>query len=100
MILLGKYEEFSPNMGFQSITESLDTEPYDGKKEILEYLRKGNIHMVTATRIKDIFTDKQTNEKLVYMDDGKYSWTSRVIYYVDKYNLRLPNDFEQHVLGQ
>ena len=100
MILLGKYEEFAPGMGFPSIKEHLQNEPYESKAEILEYLRNGNIHMVTASRIVDVFTSEKVNSELVYMDDGKYSWSSKLPYYVDKYNLRLPKEFEAHVLKQ
>jgi len=99
VIVLGKYEEFAPGMGFPSIKEDLHKEPYKSKDAVLKYLRKGKVHMVTASKISDIFSGKPTNEELVYMDDGKYSWSSKIPYYVDKYNLRLPEDFEKHVLN-
>lgn len=100
VILLGKYEEFAPNMGFPSIKEYLQDEPYESKAAVLEYLNNGNVHMVTASKITDVFTGKKVNAELVYMDDGKYSWSSKLPYYVDKYNLRLPEEFEKHVLKQ
>ncbi len=34
------------------------------------------------------------------MSDGKYEWRSDVIYYVDKYDMELPDEFIQHVLAQ
>ena len=100
MILLGKYEEFAPGMGFPSINEHLQDEPYESKAAVLEYLRSGSVHMVTASRIVDIFTNEKVGSELVYMDDGEYSWSSKIPYYVDKYNLRLPKEFENHVLKQ
>ena len=33
------------------------------------------------------------------MTDGKYAWRSDVIYYVEKYNMSLLNDFIKHVLS-
>jgi hypothetical protein len=33
------------------------------------------------------------------MTDGKYSWSSAIPYYVEHYDLRLPKDFEDHVLS-
>ena len=54
--------------------------------------------MVTASRFNDIITGELTNRELVYMDDGEYSWSSKLPYYVEKYNLKLPEDFERHVL--
>lgn len=100
MIILGKYEEFAPGMGFPSIKTDLQKEPYASKEKILEYLRNGNVHMVTASRIVDVFTGTTVNSELVFMDDGKYSWSSKIPYYVDKYNLKLPEDFEKHILNQ
>lgn len=98
MIILGKYNEFAPNMGFPSIKDYLQKEPYESKETILKYLHNGNIHMVTASRIVDLISGETTNIELVFMDDGKYSWSSAIPYYVDKYNLKLPKAFEEHVL--
>lgn len=100
MIVIGKYEEFAPGMGFPSIKTHMQEEPYKSKDAVLKYLRGGNIHMVTASKVVDIFSGKATNTELVFMDDGKYSWSSKIPYYVDKYNLRLPKDFEDHILTQ
>ncbi len=34
----------------------------------------------------------------VCISDGVYVWSNILSYYVDKYNLRLPKDFEEHIL--
>jgi len=31
--------------------------------------------------------------------DEKYAWSESLSYYIDKYNLRLPPDFEKQILG-
>lgn len=98
MIILGKYDEFAPGMGFPSIREYLQNKPYKSQEAILQYLMSGNIHMVTASRFNDVITGELTDRELVYMDDGKYSWSSKLPYYVEKYNLKLPEDFERYVL--
>lgn len=100
MIIIGKYNELAPDMGFPSIKEHLHNEPYKSKDAILKHLRSGNVHMVTASRVVDAISGEITNIELVFMDDGKYSWSSTIPYYVDKYNLRLPKDFEDHILKQ
>lgn len=33
------------------------------------------------------------------MTDGKFTWNTTLAYYVENYNLRLPKDFEEHVLS-
>lgn len=100
MIIIGKYNELAPGMGFPSIKDHLQKEPYKSKDAILKHLRGGSVHMVTASRIVDVLSGEATNIELVFMDDGKYSWSSTIPYYVDKYNLRLPKDFEDHILTQ
>jgi len=34
------------------------------------------------------------------MSDGKYQWRSDIIYYVEKYDLELPEEFVNYVLEQ
>lgn len=99
MIIIGKYDEFVPGMGFPSIKDHIQKEPYKSKAAILKYLQSGKVHMVTASKVIDIFSGATTNIELTHMNDGKYSWNSRIPYYVDKYNLRLPQDFENHILN-
>ena len=97
-LFLGKYEEFAPGMGFDSVEDHIHDKPYDTKQAILRYLKSGKVHMVTAARIVDIFTGKRTNHQLVHMNDGEYSWNSKLIYYIDEYNLRLPKEIEDNIL--
>lgn len=99
VIVIGKYEEFAPGMGFPSIKEHMQEEPYKSKTAVLKHLRSGNVHMVTASKIVDVLSGEATNIELVFMDDGKFSWSSKIPYYVDKYNLRLPKEFENHILS-
>ena len=100
MIILFKYEEFGPGMGYPSIRNHLMNEPYEEKEKIIEYMKKGHVHMVNGSRMKDVFTGEPIKGEMLFMDDGKYSWTSKLIYYVDKYNLELPEDFIDHILNQ
>lgn len=99
MIIIGKYAEITPYMGFPSMEKYLQKEPYNTKETVLKYLNSGRVHMVTASRIVDAFSGEKTNIELVFMDDGKYSWSSKIPYYVEHYNLRLPEDFEKHILN-
>ena len=98
MVLLGMYNEFGPGMGLPSIKDSFQAERYPGQDMIIEYLRTGG-EVCMARPGSDI--DKFTGEKIGFesylKNDGEYSWYSYLSYYVDKYNLRLPEDFEQHV---
>ena len=98
MIVLGQYDELAPNMGFPSMRKHMTKEPYESKAAVLQHLRNGDVHMATASKVVDALSGETTNVELVFMDDGKYSWSSKIPYYVEKYNLRLPQDFENHIL--
>lgn len=93
MIIIGKYDEFAPGMGYPSVKDDCGKHPHQSKGKILEYLRSGNIHMVTASRIVDVFTGETTSNELFFMNDGMYSWSSKVTYYVEKIQLEPPERF-------
>lgn len=100
MIILGKYDELCPGAGYPRMKDNMERAPYANKEKILVYLKRGQVHMATAGKIEDVFTGEKTGMMLVYRNDGKYSWSSKMVYYVDKYNLRLPKEFEDHVLNK
>ena len=98
MIFLGAFEEFSPGMGFPSMREYLQEEPYETKQAVLERLRAGNVHMTAPGVILDVISGENTYQPLLHMNDGEYTWTTRLIYYIDRYNLRLPMEVENGFL--
>ena len=100
MILLGKYEELGPGMGFPSMKEFFAPEPYDGKERIVDYLMNhGTVCMVTASVVRDVFTGESAGYDKKFYEDGEFSWCNSLAHYVKKYNLRLPKEFENKVLN-
>ena len=71
---------------------------YLNKDKILQYLKNGKIVAVAAGFARDIFTGQRIKGELVAMSDGVYSWRSDIIYYVERYNMRLSDEFEEYVL--
>lgn len=68
------------------------------KNRVLEYLRKGKIIAVAPGRIRDIFTDEAVPGEILAYSDGKYYWNSETIYYFEKYNMKLPDEFINRIL--
>ena len=64
MIILSKYDELGPSMGFESMTKFFEPGPYPGKEKILDYLRNGEVHAVSASFVTDVFTGERVNYKL------------------------------------
>ena len=99
MISLIHYKEFGPGMSFPSMRDSFAKEPYKGMEEIAKYLEGGKPTFAQAHIPKDFFTGEIIPVESTGMTDGEFSWMSVLPYYVRKYYLRLPADFEKKVLN-
>ncbi len=95
------YREFGGGeMNLPSMKDHFEREPYEGKDRIINYLRhNGKSGYAKPGRI----TDKITGEVISFEEkgysDGEYSWLESLVYYVEKYNLRLLREFEEKVLN-
>lgn len=98
MIVIGKFRENYHDNSLPSIAELVSDTPIQNKNDVLRYLHKGKITSCSPARIRDIFTNEVMNIPLNCMTDGVYAWRSDVIYYFEKYNLKLDDDFIYHVL--
>ena len=83
-----------------SITSMFEEKPYPGMDKIVKYLEAGKPHMAIASRGVDALTGEAVMSFRDVRDDGEYSWSSMLSYYVKKYNMRLPKAFEDKVLRQ
>lgn len=100
MIYIGKYNEFSPGRGFPSLVDSFSDTPYPEKYRVAAYLRNGKLMGLAGPLYHDIFTGEVILLDSVFRNDGVYSWPQVLAYYVEKYNLILPEDFMNHILSQ
>ena len=81
-----------------SIKSAFENTPYNGIDRIVRYLEEGRVHLSAAGVGVDALTGKQVMHKKEILDDGEYSWSSMLPYYVKTYNMRLPKAFEDKVL--
>lgn len=98
LIYIGNYEELRPGKGYPSMRDYISDSPYVGQGKIVYYLLHGKECGVFAKRAKDIFTGEPLPMESVGMSDGEYIWYCTLAYYVKKYNLRLPREFENKIL--
>lgn len=69
------------------------------KQIILEYLKNLNFRTAyTTERVFDFVKNKETDIPMVAYEDEKYYWDDREIYYFEKYNLKLNDNFIQYVI--
>lgn len=76
-----------------AILRAISKEINPRKEEILTYLRSVVVFGAYASVSKDIFTDKPIPIEHLLLTDGKFRWASDIEYYVEKYNLRLQDEF-------
>lgn len=73
--------------------------PLQNKSKILNHLKAGTVTAVAAGSAHDVLSGEVIDGELTLLTDGVYEWRSDILYYVDKYNVRLNDDFIQHVMS-
>ena len=97
---IGVYREMVPDI--PEITESIFPHiapaEYPEKTAIVTYLRRSWPSVSVPQLLRDVFDKQFVIGSLGVSHDGEYSWRSDLAYYIDKYNLRPPEDFIAHVM--
>lgn len=96
---IGYYKEFEGDK-YPSMRDFFETAPYPNMDKIVKYLKSGNEMFVTAGIPKNAFTGESLHMEQIGMNDGVYTWVNTLAYYVERYNLRLPKEFEDHILAK
>lgn len=69
------------------------------KHKVLEYLKSFGKTACTTARVVDLFTGEEQSFIDDARSDGVYLWRDSEIYHFEKYNLKLNDDFIEHVLN-
>lgn len=94
---VGMYREFG-FAGAPEMKDSFEATAYPGQREIAAYLRNGDC-VVACPKIEiDVFTGAHIRDEAAVLSDGEFKWPQCLAYYVETYNLRLPPEFETHIL--
>lgn len=93
------YDELAPERNYPKIKDSLESGEYPHKAEIIQFLLNGEIDLARVSRARDVFTDEIIPTEVLVMHSGDYCWSNTLAWYVEKYNLRLPKDFENYILS-
>jgi len=99
MIIIGQTCEVYKDNKYPSIKELIN-KPIKEKEKVIKYMKNCKITSASPAIITDLINPKIKFAELYSMTDGKYAWRSDVIYYVEKYDMELPEKFIQHILSQ
>ena len=93
-----------------SMREFMSPQPWEGQDKVLAYLRSGLILGVTmGADLTDWFDrpnkanpviDGRQRGGLTEMTDGVWFWYAGLIHFIDRYNVRVPNEFVEHTARQ
>lgn len=98
MIEIGRFRETHNNDNLPSIFDAIQEDAPKYKARILRYLKNGFPAAMAPGHLIDKIDGKTIISTLAYYDDSVYRWRSDVIYYFQKYNIKLPDDFVEYVL--
>lgn len=73
-----------------------DNYPYE--KNIIEYMKSCEHGLRPFLRVKDELSNEFIPGLPTCYYDDVLKWSSRVPYYMEKYNIRLPEEYENHFL--
>ncbi len=97
--LMMLFKEFS-GLERPSIKESFQECCYPNQEKIAVYLEKGVVKLPSAGTSRDLITGDLISDRHEILTDGEFTWDNSFAYYVRKYNLRLPKEFEEKVLNK
>lgn len=96
MIIVGRIKE-NNGPDFPAL-RSLIGKPMREKERVVQYLKTAPAIAAAAASMKDVLTNQYTGRELLVHTDGKFLWRSDVTYYVEKYDMELPDEFVKHIL--
>ena len=98
MEIIGRIKELNGE-AFPSIKTLIHSE-IPQKTRVLRYLKTAEIVSVSPGVMTDVLTGNRTDIQLRCYSDGQFFWRSDVPYYVEKYDMALPEHFIEHILSQ
>lgn len=73
--------------------------PNADKSKILTYLTSSNPIAYTSSPVWDAVNGCETDKRDAVYSDGIYGWTKTTVHHFECYDLKLNDDFVQHVLS-
>ena len=96
--VMTEWKEFN-SLSEKSMKDDFSDSPSPMKEKIIAYLNNGKLLFASPSRAYDVFTGERISKTNCILSDGEYSWASSLIYYIQKYNLRIPKEFEEKILN-
>lgn len=100
MNFISEVKEFSNRSDYSDLHTMINF-PIKNKYDILKFLKSFSPVATMTHGIKDYLDDNQNiNESLQLFNSDSWFWTNEMVYHFEKYNLKLNDDFINHILNQ
>ena len=80
------------------LSELKSDTPIPEKAKVLHYMKNAQVATASPGIAVDIFTGERMGVSLISLWDDYYHWSSCDIYYFEKYNFKLPDDFVDYAI--
>lgn len=97
MKFITKYDKLDANEKMK-IGEYISSVEHDQKSVILQYLKNGKDAGVTCSSVFDYVKKEYIPQTIHLYTDGEFFWNDEDIYYFEKYNLQLNEEFINKML--
>lgn len=81
-----------------ALRDDFNPDPSPFQSRILSYLDGGELVLASPSVAVDVITGERISQTNCILTDGEYSWSGSLGHYIRKYNLRLPEEFENKIL--
>jgi hypothetical protein len=95
--MIGNFREAGYVKDAPSLAAAQGKRTAANKERVVTYLRAGTSYTVSPGPVADLFDPTQHAGTAGILTDGVYAWPHFLAYYVDRYDVELPAEFEQHM---
>ena len=94
---VGGFREFGYGNG-PSLADARRSTALPNKEAVLEYLKNGATYILTPGLARDVLDPAAKDAVFMHIvTDGRYAWHLALAHYVQRYDLELPADFQEHI---
>lgn len=98
LLLVGNFVELGhDDVGAPSLVAARGQRSAANKAQVLAYLRSGVMFIGSPGLDEDVLDPSKTAGSATVLTDGVYAWPKTLAYYLDTYDVALPEDFELHM---
>lgn len=98
LISIERFKEFDKKYEL-SIKDCISQIASKEKPTLLHHMKKAECIAAMCSGTVDVITGENVPRERLIFSDGVYKWRTDIVYYLEKYNLKLPQEFIDYVLS-